>query len=143
MNRLRYYNTPPHGAGNGPPTPAKHARMTAAHEYESEAAGERRMTHPLLQTVAGSGDTVSACLLCKAAGVGVLVTNPLATQPNHGGDGEGATRTSTAIHRAGAFQCAVSLGDLTFGLAGVRTKHGVCRLLGYCSTNGGATPHPC
>jgi hypothetical protein len=34
------------------------------------------MTHPLLQTVAGSSDTVSACLLCKAAGVGVLVTNP-------------------------------------------------------------------
>jgi len=49
------------------------------------------MTHPLLQTVAGSGNTVSAMLLLSAGNGTVKVGDHLPTQTRHAGDGQTLT----------------------------------------------------
>ena len=47
------------------------------------------------QAVAGSGDAVCLCLCLLTAGVGILITNPLTTQPSDAGDGAALTCSSS------------------------------------------------
>jgi hypothetical protein len=91
----------------------------------SIAAGEVAVLYVRLQAVQGSGTTIRLCLSGEALSVGILITDPLATQPDDRGDSEGATAASGSVDGAGPLKGTVSLADLTFGLTGVRAKHGV------------------
>lgn len=52
------------------------------------------MTHPLLQTVTGSGDTVGAMLLLSTGDGTVKVGDHLPPQTRHAGDGQTLTSTN-------------------------------------------------
>ena len=89
----------------------------------SVAARQVAMLYVGLQTVQGSSTAIRLCLGGEAFGVGVLVSDPLATQPDHRSDGKGATAASGSIDGARTLKGTVTLGDLSFGLTGVGAKH--------------------
>jgi len=95
----------------------------------SEVAGEALTLPHARATVSSSSATVCLCLLLVCSNDGGQVFHHVSAQSHHGGDGEGATAASGSVNGAGALQSAVSLGDLSFGLASVGAKHwSVCRL---------------
>ena len=91
---------------------------------DSEVAGEALSVPHASGTVTGSSTAICLCLSSEAGSVGDLVACPLPAQPDHRGDGEGATAACAAIHWAGALQSSIASGDLSFGLASVGAKHG-------------------
>ena len=96
------------------------ARMAGRSEVAGEALGVPQTS----ATVCSSSTAICSCLGSEAGSVGNLVSCPLPAQSNHWGDGEGAAAACRPVDGAGAFQSAVTLGDLSFGLSCVRAEHG-------------------